>query len=186
MGFFTSLITSVKKIAGPLIGTLLGVKAAAPRVIAPVGRTLQQQLAIPQPVLRTAATRAANLARGAGGLALATGAGVGISALAAGAGQDADGRVVVEGAAGRGNGQFVKQTLVQTIDVETGAIVRTVVRSGAPFLMNREVRQLRTVARKLGRAHAKLPRVTRAPSLAKQLQDKALRNALDAQDGKCS
>jgi len=82
------------------------------------------------------------------------------------------------GQGGRGNGQFVRQTTVQTFDLSTGAVVRQQVFDGAPFLMNNEVRRLRTVARKLGRANAKLPRRTVKQSPLSELKDAAVSAAL--------
>jgi len=79
----------------------------------------------------------------------------------------------------RGNGQFVKRTIVQTINLATGAVVNQVVLDGAPFLMNKEVASLARVTRKLGKANRKIPRRTIKQSLASRLSEKALTEAID-------
>jgi len=53
----------------------------------------------------------------------------------------------------------------------TGTVVREEVLQGAPFLMNNDVRKLRSTAKKLNRAAGRLPRRTVTPSKSKQLTD---------------
>lgn len=81
-----------------------------------------------------------------------------------------------------GNGRVFKQTIIQTIDVSSGDVLREVIKEGAPFLMNKEVAQLRVVAKKLTKAERKLPRKTRSASPQKELIDavtaEALRNVI--------
>jgi len=77
-----------------------------------------------------------------------------------------------------GNGKTFRRTFVQTVDIASGQILRNITLQGAPFLMNKEVNQLRRTARKLGRANAKIPRRTVKESLTKQLTDAALTRAL--------
>jgi len=88
---------------------------------------------------------------------------------------------------GRGNGFFATSTIVQTLDLRTGQIVRQRVLNGSPFLMNNEVNKLRTVARKLGKANARLPRKTRKASAQRELVDAVTQNALRRviTDGSC-
>lgn len=84
----------------------------------------------------------------------------------------------MRGGVAGGNGVVARQTIVQTINLMTGAVVRTELFSGAPFLMNSEVRSLRRVAKKVGKAHAKLPRRTVQKSALKELTDAAVAEAL--------
>lgn len=87
----------------------------------------------------------------------------------------------------RGNGFFVTETIVQTIELATGQIIRSKCLAGSPFLMNNEVNKLRTVARKLGKANARLPRKTRRASAQRELVDAVTQNALRRviTDGNC-
>jgi len=82
------------------------------------------------------------------------------------------------GGGGGGNGTVARQTVVQTIDLRTGVVVRQEVFSGAPFLMNSDVRKLRSIAKKVSRANSKLPRRTVQVSQMKQLTDAAVAEAL--------
>jgi len=86
-----------------------------------------------------------------------------------------------------GNGQFSKRTIVQTINLATGLVVKTVVFDGAPFLMNKEVASLARVTRKLGKASRKIPRRVVKQSLASRLSEAALTDAIDGvgKNGKC-
>jgi len=78
-----------------------------------------------------------------------------------------------------GNGVVARQTVVQTIDLRTGAVLRQEVFSGAPFLMASDVRKLRAVSRKVSKAHQKLIGRTRKPSKKSQLTDAILDSALN-------
>lgn len=82
------------------------------------------------------------------------------------------------GGRGGGNGQVARQTIVQTVDLMTGAVVRQVVFDGAPFLMNSDVRKLRSISRKVSKANSKIPRRVVAQSKLKQLQDAAVDEAM--------
>jgi len=184
MGFFSSLIRGISKIAKPILGVLgLG---AAPAAAAPTIITAGLPAGFVQAGrgLATAAGGAARaLGRGAatlpGQLALTGGAAFAGSRLAA-PGVAAPGLApAVIGGPARGNGRFARQTIVETLDLVTGQVVRQETFSGAPFLMNNEVRKLRTVARKLTKAHGKLPRRTQQVSLTSQLKDAAVRKAIE-------
>jgi len=78
-----------------------------------------------------------------------------------------------------GNGQFAKRTIVQTINLATGQVVKQDVLIGAPFLMNKAVAELRRTTRKLMKANAKIPRRTAKQSLGSELKDAALKKAID-------
>ena len=157
MGFFSGLISGIKKIASPLLsfatgGLLGGVKKVAAA-----------------PVARAAVAGAAGGALvGAGGAVLA-GAGAGPVVLPAGGG--------VIGA--RGNGRFVRSTIVQTTDLTTGAVVRQQTFDGAPYLLNSEVRGLKRVFRKAQALSAKIPRKKAGtPSLATIFKDRVMQEAI--------
>lgn len=78
----------------------------------------------------------------------------------------------------RGNGQFARTTLVSTINLQTGQVVRQQEFSGAPFLMNNDIRKLRGIARKVAKANSRLPRKTTKPSPISQLRDATVQQAL--------
>jgi len=173
MGFFST----IARVLGGIARTVLGVAPAA-AAVAPA-----------------AAPAIAGVSRLIGGAARVAGAagrfvsrqavpiGVGLAAGAAGqalvgALQDGRGAVVMGGGLGRGNGQFAKQTIVETIRLADGAVVRQEVFAGAPFLMQKAVRELRATTKKLTRANARIPRKTREKSKNAQLLDAVLDRAL--------
>lgn len=82
------------------------------------------------------------------------------------------------GGRGGGNGLVARQTIVQTVDLVTGLIVRQEVFSGAPFLMASDVRKLRSIARKVAKANSKLPRRVVKESKMKQLTDSVVDDAI--------
>lgn len=82
------------------------------------------------------------------------------------------------GGMGRGNGMVARQTIVQTINLETGALIRQLVFDGAPFLMNSDVRKLRSISRKVSKAHGKLPRRVVKESAMKQLTNAVVDDAI--------
>jgi len=90
---------------------------------------------------------------------------------------------------GRGNGFFATDTIVETIDLRTGEVVRRKVFDGSPFLMNTDVRKLRQTTRKLRKANASIPTKTRKPSAQKELIDavtsRALRQVITSNGGTC-
>lgn len=90
---------------------------------------------------------------------------------------------------GGGNGQFVKQTIVQTLLVATGEVVRSEVFQGAPFAMQKDINRIRTLDRKLTRAANRVRSKSRGPSKQKQLTDAvvdtALRGVLTSCPPKC-
>lgn len=179
MGWISGLV----KIASGIIKPLLGI--AAPAVIA---APIVTRAALPA-VTRAASRVLGTLGRGAATLPGQVAIGIGAGALGAGlvAGDGAGGVPIgaggaplMAGGAGalRGNGRFARQTIVQTIDLVTKTVARTEVFSGAPFLMNNEVRKLRTVARKVARANGRLPRRTVRQSDLSALKDNLVRQAL--------
>lgn len=174
MGFFSNIAR----------GLIAGVRAFAgtPAVVAPTA--IARATTAIAASARTAAAAAARAARTpAGQLAIAAGGGAIGGVLAqpgdlpvmAGAPTPPE---LLRGGLGGGNGVVARQTIVQTINLLTGQITRQERFAGAPFLMNSEVRSLRRVAKKVGRAHAKLPRRTVQKSAMKELTDAAVAEAL--------
>jgi len=190
MGFFSSIIKGITSVVAPIGRAILGLPPpAAVQQVQQIGmRALGAPIAAAGAgIARTAAAtgRAAvgviRTPAGALGVGAAVGA-AGTRILTPSSPGAAVGAAMVRGAGG--NGQFVRQTIVETIDLASNTVVRQLVFDGAPFLMNNEVRRLRTVAKKLGRANARLPRRTVKESAVSQLKDAAVRNALD-NIGKC-
>jgi len=72
-----------------------------------------------------------------------------------------------------GNGVTHLQTIVQSIDNATGAVVREDIMKGTPFLMNSDMIVARRVFKMLSEANAKLPRKT-----VRQTETTALKNQL--------
>ena len=161
------------------VRAFVGAPAAttAARAVLPAARTgtAGAAAAVAARAARIAGSPAAALAAGvAGGVA---GAQI-VSLPHPGPVTGAAAAAVMRGGLAGGNGVVARQTLVQTVDISTGAIVRSELLPGAPFLMNSEVRSLRRVAKKVGRAHAKLPRRTVQKSAMKELTDAAVAEAL--------
>jgi len=182
MGFFSSLLGGIGKVIKGVVKVgagLLGVGAApAATTVVRVAGPLAGVGARAVGGLRVAGRLATSLP---GQLALTAGAAALGGVIGRSGAVDAEGNLLpgaVGGGGGRGNGQFVRQTTVQTFDLATGQVVRQQVFDGAPFLMNNEVQRLRTVARKLGRANAKLPRRTVKQSPLSELKDAAVSAAL--------
>jgi len=173
-----------------LFGNIARGLLAGIRGFAGVTPAVTPTLAVPAARAGTATAAAALAARAgrvAGSPAAALAAGVAGGFAGAGTGQLLQtslphpgdvGAHIMRGGLPGGNGVVARQTLVQTINLMTGAVVRSELLPGAPFLMNSEVRSLRRVAKKVGRAHAKLPRRTVQKSAMKELTDAAVAEAL--------
>ena len=82
---------------------------------------------------------------------------------------------------GGGNGRTATRTIVQTMDLLTGKIVRQKFMEGSPKLMNKDVAAAKKVIRTAGKLQRALPKKTVRESPATQLKDaviaKAIRNA---------
>jgi len=191
MGFLANALRTVAGIAGRFLGIpaapAITTMAATAAARAGLGTGAARTLTGVQGIGATA--RTAVIAAGAGTLAgrLARqiqpdipgmGAGGAVTPVAPGTG------VVMGGDLGRGNGQFARQTIVQTIRLSDGAVVRSEVFSGAPFLMQKAVRELRATSRKLTKANQKIPRKLVRQSKRSALLDSVLDQAL-AQARKC-
>jgi len=173
MGFFSGVgrvLTGIIRTGASLLG--LGAPAAAPAAAA--GTAI---------VRRTAArTLGANVRRIA--LGVPGQLGIGIAAGAAGGalvddgGAVGPGGVVMQGGLQRGNGRIARQTIVQSIDLMTGQVVRQEIFPGAPFLLQSDVRKLRSTAKKVRKANARLPSRTVRQSKTKALTDTILDRAM--------
>lgn len=175
MGFFSSLIKGIGAIATPILGALGFVPArAAPAPIAAAALVPSRV----QGVGSTIAARAVGgLQRGIPTTFATRPAGVPAPTIHR---EGPFGSAVTHTPFTGGNGRTVRTTVVTTTNLLTGEIVRVVELDGAPFLMNKDVQKLRQTAKKLTRAHGKLPRRTVKESLTKQLTDAAVKSALDA------
>jgi len=181
MGFFSKLLKGIGSVAGAFlnpagsIATLLGGSAEAQAVQAPKVAANAAQIEANRLAGLAAAARSPTGvgSRAATGIGLVLGSpslgqpGVVLGAQAAGL------------AGGGGNGQFSKQTIVQTVNLATGLVVKAVLLDGAPFLMNKEVASLARVTRKLGKASRKIPRRTVKQSLGAQLTEKVLSQTIN-------
>ncbi len=169
MGFFSKILGGVVRIGRGL----LGLPPAAAAAALPAGRTARQLLTSVPGFARRAAVATA---RQAPGLAIgAAGAIIARGAVDAQAGIDAQATLAAQRAAGaplgRGNGQFVKQTIVQTIELMSGAVVREVVTQGDVFLFSKDVSKLRSTSKKLLSAAGKIPRRATKTSKGKLVTD---------------
>lgn len=151
MGFFDTLIKGVVSVGRGI----LGLPAAAPAAI----RTGQ--------VSTTAARRIALAGAGAGG---AVGIGVGLST--AGGGGPMIGGV-------GGNGLTFTRTIVQSVNKETGVVVREEVLRGSPHLMNRDLAVAKRVFRLAGKLHRRMPKRAVRMSRQKMLTQQVVENALE-------
>jgi len=180
MGFFSSiargLIAGVRAFAGTPAAVAPTAVARATTAIAASARATAAAAA------RAARTPAGQLAIGVAGGA-AGGLIVSPDALPVMAGAPTPPELLA--GLGRGNGVIARRTIVQSINVLTGAVTFQEVRRGAPFLMDSEVRSLRRVAKKVGKAHAKLPRRTVQKSAMKELTDAAVDAALQSVRAPC-
>jgi len=175
MGF---LGTAFRVLSG-VARSFLGLPAAAAPVAAAVATGVPARLtaAAAATAARIARSRAARVGVGvAGGIV----AGEVVSRAIPGG----DGAAMA--ATGRGNGRFARQTIVETLDLMTGQVVRQQVLSGAPFLMASDVRKLEQTTKKLRRANARIPRRVVKESALAGLKDELVRGALSRSRGdKC-
>jgi len=81
---------------------------------------------------------------------------------------------------GGGNGKEATRTIVQTINLQTGRIVRFKILPGSPHLMNSEVSAAKRVFKISSKLHARMPRRTVKESKTKQLTDAAIAAATTA------
>jgi len=175
MGFFSNIARGLIAGVRAFAGTPAPIAAVSPAIAATRAAVVAAGAGARR-VGRAAVSPAGQLIIG-GGAALAGGALVAPGAPPVMAGAPTP-PVLLRGGIAGGNGVVARQTIVQTVDLASGAVVRSEVLPGAPFLMNSEVRSLRRVAKKVGRAHAKLPRRTVQKSAMKELTDAAVAEAL--------
>lgn len=159
MGFFGNVF---RGITGAIKG-FLGVPARA----APAARFVGGRAAA-QPTRRA-------LARLGGAAALGgafAGGDLAVGALAGGGDIGGDGGV-------GGNGRTFRRTIIQTIDSDSGEVLKQRVRRGSPFLMRTDVIVAKRVFRMATKLHGKLPRRTVRQSRVKALTDRVVESALD-------
>lgn len=81
---------------------------------------------------------------------------------------------------GGGNGKTATRTVVETMDLMTGAITRRKIMPGSPFLMNSDVKAAKRVFRQSANLQKRLPRKTVKASATSQLKDAAIDAAIRA------
>lgn len=160
MGFFSSLLRGVGRVAT----SFLGITAPAAAAAAPIVRR-----AAASPIVRRVGRGALAL----GGAAALGGAFAGGEALAGG-GFEGDGT----GVSG-GNGLTFRRTVVETINRESGDVVRVQVLRGAPFIMRHDIivaKRVIRMASKLGRTKGLRHTVRQsvASQLTEEIKDQAL------------
>jgi len=79
---------------------------------------------------------------------------------------------------GRGNGRTANRTVVQTMDLVTGQIVREQVFPGSPFMMNSDRRAAKRVFRQSQALQKSLPRKTVRESKTTQFKNAAMESAM--------
>jgi len=199
MGFLSSLVKTVVGIGRAVIGLPPAAAAATARTTLPVigagaastvlagagGLTLPAKIG---GALRAVIASPTVRAVGAIGAGTALGA-VAAQALTGGGAAAGDGTVLMGGGVGRGNGQFVKQTVVQTLLVATGEVVRQEVFAGAPFMMNKDVSRAKMIEKRVRGLARKFGTKTRKESKSKQLTDavtdRALQNVIAGTAARC-
>jgi len=182
MGFFSSLLSTVGQVVGTVFGGSPAVQAP-PQVVQafPAAQAIQPIISQANPIaaslvpVASAALSSALTAVGGTPTAQATAQMGGNAQLTQ--------NLIDAGGFNRGNGRTFRRTFVQTVDLFTGAILRHDAFPGAPFLMNNQVRQLRTTAKKLTRAAGKIPTRRTRTSLTTQLKDAVLQRALASAKG---
>jgi len=177
MGFFSKLLKGIGAVAGAVLNPagavagLFGASKTQQAALAPALPGLTALSAVGTPVKALIAAPTLGSAQTSALAARAIGSGVSKGVVAA-----VGTSLVMRGA---GNGQFSKQTIVETINLDTGLVVKRIILDGAPFLMNKEVASLARVTRKLGKASRKIPRRTVKQSLGAQLTEKVLSQTIN-------
>jgi len=87
---------------------------------------------------------------------------------------------------GGGNGRFATRTIVETLDTQTGVVVKRRTMPGSPHIMNSEIRAAKKVFRQSRKLESRLPRRTVKQSKSSQLSEAAIDKAIrDTQSGDC-
>lgn len=170
MGFFTDLLETIAPIAVGLIPGAAPVTAALTIAESITGRKAPLAIAgvaQPQRVIQAAfPTPTVTPLPALGG---AAGALVGAAA-----------GVIDTTGFGRGSGGRATRTIVQTMDLQTGRIIRTKTLPGSPFLMNFEIVAAKRVFRKSADLRKRIPRRSVKESATTQLKDAAIDAAIRA------
>jgi len=175
MGFFSDLLKGVGAVVGAVInpgatiGKLLRGTGEASGIVAKTPLTAAQATTgVIQTVTGPGTAGPLAIAgRGVGTLAQPIGSGL-VGGAVAGRG------VILTG----GNGKVAKRTIIQTINLDTGIIVMEIVKEGAPFLMNKAVRELQRTTKKLRKANAKIPTREKKQSLGAKLTERVLNQTI--------
>lgn len=77
-----------------------------------------------------------------------------------------------------GNGRFATRTTVETLDTQTGQIVKIKRMPGSPHMMNADIRAAKKVFRQTARLAKRMPRKTVKESKRTQLADAAIDKAI--------
>jgi len=174
MGFLSDIVGGIGKFVGGVFG-LPQAPTPAPTAAVPQPLATAQpgptpfQRVLESPFVTGPLAPGFQLARRAGALV-----GPGLAQVAGAISPAAGGVAMLRG----GNGQFVRQTLVNTIDLQSGQIVRQEVLKGAPFLMNNDIRKLRGIAKKVSKANSRIPRRTTKQSVSAALTEATVQQAL--------
>ena len=155
---------------GGILSSLLGGSAAGGGIVSTALGLATAPLAIAGSVLADPVGAVLGIA-GAPVQALA---GLGLGDLAGAARQN--GVVDTTGFAG-GNGRTATRTIVQTMDLATGQIIRTKTMPGSPRLMNSDVAAARKVIKSVGKLHNQMPRRTVKEGEVTKLKNAAVQAA---------
>jgi len=144
--------------------------AAAPSVGGGVGQVLGEIIDIPLGIVGTALDVTGAVA-GIPGLAVQAALGpLGVAGAPAGGPIDTTGF-------SRGNGRTANRTIVETMDLVTGQIIRRRMMPGTPHLMNSEIRAAKKVFKKSADLQKRIPRRTVKQSEVTQLKNALVRRA---------
>jgi len=159
---FNLAVAPVTSVVGGVIGT------AAPLAVS----TISAPLAIASEVIAAPLDVLSGVVGGVTGIA---GSIAGVGGLAGGA--QPGGPVNATGFGG-GNGKTATRTIVQTMDLATGEIIRVQMLAGSPKLMNKDVAAARKVARVRASLNKTTPTKTTKVSPMKTLQNSIVQAAI--------
>lgn len=155
---------------GGILSSLLGGSAAG-------GGIVSTALGLATSPLALAGTIAADpIGAVLGTTAGLAGAALGLAGLSPAANGNGNGPVDTTGFAG-GNGRTATRTIVQTMDLATGQIIRQKTMPGSPRLMNSDVAAARKVIKSVGKLHNQMPRRTVKEGEVTKLKNAAVQAA---------
>jgi len=189
MGFLDAIL-------GNAVGLVTGVQPGVTQTVSPTGVPSTQVTGVTSPLnpIQAVASGPLQAIGGALGLGSAqTNALLSVAAPIVGgllggpAGAAIGGALVNTTGFAGGNGRVATKTIVQTMDLATGKIIRQKEMPGSPFMMNSEVRAAKKVFRQSRNLNNKLPRRTVKESAATRLKNACIEGAISkaACDPKC-